>query len=326
MKKAKCHTQAWTYLNNKLISYEEKEFEIDNEWKTDLDCSKNNLGIGIINSMYIETNEIQDKDDEYKKIKKFLNKFAEYYASKNNINIKDLNIEFLNYGKTELVYILKVKNNPEFTLLVKQPAITYGKIKQEADNLTELQKIDELVIAPIDYYTLGDQELYVTPYINQARCVASYHAWGMYIPEPFYRFESFTKEQENVVTSCMIAKLVSYYDFQKEEGIVACKLGGGDFMLPKGWELEEPTIDNTLNNLLFIAAREKFNCSFDNYLEYIRAEFSRSTINENQESLLINHRGRVKMQKENIEKGIKLGLELIKNKENNLTRKREKDQ
>ncbi|MBR2301010.1 MAG: hypothetical protein IKA41_03560, partial [Bacteroidaceae bacterium] len=60
----------------------------------------------------------------------------------------------------------------------------------------------------------------------------------MYIPEPFYRFEGFTREQEQVVNSCMIAKLVSLYDFEKGQGIASCKLGGGDFMLPKGWEKE----------------------------------------------------------------------------------------
>lgn len=258
-----------------------------------------------------------------KKIQKFLNKYMEYYSVKNNIPTSDLRIEFLNYGKTELVYVLKIQNKPEITLLVKQPAVTFGKIKQEADNLSILQKLDQNVIAPVDYYSFGDQELYVTPYINQARCVASYNGWGMYIPEPYYRFESFNKAQSDIVTACMIAKLVSYYDFDKKEGISACKLGGGDFMLPKGWEAEEPTIDNTLNNLLFIAAREKVQCSFETYLEFIRAEFAKATINEDQNSLLINLRGRVKMQKENIEKGIKLGLEIINNRKNNLTRKRE---
>lgn len=64
----------------------------------------------------------------------------------------------------------------------------------------------------------------------------------MYIPEPYYRFKHFTPKQEKVVNSCIIAKLVILYDFETQEGISSCKLGGGDFMLPKGWEKENPTI------------------------------------------------------------------------------------
>ena len=178
---------------------------------------------------------------------------------------------------------------------------------------------DKNVLAPIDYFALDDQELYVTPYINQARCIASYTKWGMYIPEPFYRFESFTKEQEFIVNTCMIAKLVSLYDHEKQEGICSCKIGGGDFMLPKGWENKFPTIENTLNNLYLIAARKKINCSYLEYLKILRSEFSRTTISEPQEDIIINLRGRVPMDINNIEAGIKLGEELnIKEKTINL--------
>lgn len=307
-------TRSWSYLNGQLISYEERESDTHKDWKIDSTCHNENLGIGSINPLYIETNEIQDMHDEYKKIMRFLNKFVEYYASKHGVQAKDLRIYFLNYGKTELVFILTDSNNNRVTLLVKQPAVPFGKVKQEAEYLNELKEKDENVIAPTDYYALGDQELYVTPYIYQARCVASDYAWGMYIPEPYYRFEPFSKEQKQIVNICMIAKLISYYDFEKNEGIGACKLGGGDFMLPKGWELEKPTIENTLNSLLFIAAREKVKCSFADYLEIIRAEFSVRTISTNQNTLLVNIRGRVAMSTEEIESGIELGKKLIDNK------------
>ena len=82
-----------------------------------------------------------------------------------------------------------------------------------------------MVVAPVEYYSYGDQELYVTPYIKQARCVASDGFWGMYVPEPYYRFVWFSLEQADVVNKCMIAKLLSYYDFKNGEGISACKLG-----------------------------------------------------------------------------------------------------
>ena len=233
----------------------------------------------------------------------------------NGVPVEDLNVEFINYGKTELVYVLSEKSGKRVTILVKQPGVQLGKVNQEAQNLLALKKRDPNVVAPIDYFQLGDQELYTTPYINQARCIASYGSWGMYVPEPYYRFEPFTANQKRIVNSCMIAKLVSLYDFEKQEGISACKLGGGDFMLPKGWEKQIPTIENTLNNLYLIAAREKVNCSFDEYISIIKNEFSRATIGKNQKDLIINLRGRVPMQVSEIEYGILLGQAIAQGKE-----------
>ncbi len=318
-KEKKGTIEVWQYLNGTLISH--KVEELEGEWKREdgdpvFQSMKKNIGIGSIHNMYIETNEIQDVDYEYNKILKFLKKYQEHYSQKNNVNIEDLKIEFINYGKTELVYVLTENNGKRVTLLVKQPAVEFGQVKKEAEILNELKKVDNHVVNPIDYFKFGDQELYVTPYINQARCVASDYSWGMYIPEPYYRFESFTQEQQNVVTQCMIAKLVSLYDFTNQEGLKSCKLGGGDFMLPKGWEDEEPTIENTLNNLYLIAARDKVNCTFDEYLDTIRREFSMTTIDKKQEDLIINIRGRVPMNVENIEEGIKLGKKIITKRNN----------
>lgn len=307
--------------NSVLIQDEEKVFIIQENDETEKPKKENKikepLGIGLINPYYIETNELQEKVYEYKKIDKFLNKYKSIYAEDNRLNVDELSVDFINYGKTELVYVLTEPTGKKVTVLTKQPAVEFGKVKQEADNLTQLNKVDENVVAPIDYYKFGDQELYVTPYINQARCVASFNQWGMYVPEPYYRFENFTREQEQVVNTCMIAKLVSLYDFNNQEGIANCKIGGGDFMLPKGWENETPTIENTLNNIYLIAAREKINCDFDEYLDIIRDEFSRETINEDQESLKINLRGRVAMDVNDIENGIELGKQIIeeRNKE-----------
>ena len=271
----------------------------------------NDMGIGWIHPCYIEVNELQNKDYEYSKIKKFLRMYIEHYAEKRGISSEGINLSFINYGKTQLVYVLTQPNGEKYTVLTKQPAVEFGKILQEAQNLIELQKVDKNVVAPIDYYKFGDQELYLTPYVDRARCIASDMVWGMYVPDPYYRFVGFTQEQERVVNSCMIAKLVSLYDFNKEEGIASCKLGGGDFMLPRGWENTTPTTQDTLNKMYLIAAREKVNCSFDEYLNIIRDEFSRSTIKEKQENLILNHRGRVPMQMQDIENGIALGRDII---------------
>lgn len=272
-----------------------------------------NKGIGMMHSLYIETSESQNKAEEYKKIISFLRKYMEHYARNNNMAIDDVKTEFINYGKTELVYVLTDKNGQRLTLLVKQPIVTFGNIYKEMQYLLELNEKDKNVVAPIDYFQFEDYELYVTPYINQARCIASYAAWGMYIPEPYYRFEPFSIEQEKVVNTCMIAKLVSLYDFKKQEGISCCKLGGGDFMLSKGWENEIPTIENTLSQLYLIAAREKVNCSFEESLQLIKDEFSRRTISEVQSQIIINLRGRVPMKVSDIDNGIELGKTIIAN-------------
>lgn len=287
--------------------------EIKKNWEKDIK-KKENLGIENINTCYIETNEIQDPKYEYKKITKFIDLYKEHYAKTTNMNIEDIKIEFINYGKTELVYVLTDKHKNRYTLLVKQPKVNLGEVKKEADYLTELNALHENIITPIDYFSLYDQELYATPYIHQARCIASDNAWGIYIPEPFYRFETFTKEQESVVNQCMIAKLVSFYDFEKNEGIAECKLGGGDFMLPKGWELEIPTIENTLNNLYFIAARDKVSCSFEEYTEILLDEFSKRTIDEDEGKFIINKRGRVPMNIIDIQNGIELGKKIIEDR------------
>ena len=71
---------------------------------------------------------------------------------------------------------------------------------------------------------------------------------------------------------------------------------------------------DTLKKIYLIAAREKVKCSFKEYLSIIRDEFSRATINENQKDLIINLRGRVPMQVEDIEAGIKLGQSIIQGK------------
>lgn len=286
--------------------------------------SNNNMGIETFNYMYLEVKENQNRIEEYEKILEFLREYKIYYARKNGLDVEKIKINFINYGKTELVYVLTEENNSRVTLLVKQPAVKFGTVHQEMTNLLELKESDKNVIAPIDYFKNENYELYVTPYINQARCVASYGEWGMYIPEPFYRFEPFTREQEKIVNTCMIAKLVSYYDFSKNQGIAKCKIGGGDFMLPKDWELETPTIENTLDNLYFIAAREKINCTFEEYLYILISEFSKSTINENQDNLIINLRGRVAMNIEDIENGIFLGKKVIEAKQGNQSYKQYK--
>ena len=119
--------EGYTFFNDKMISHDIKI--MPSKWIAEEKLSEmKNIGIGFINPAYIEINEIQDKDDEYKKIRKFLNKYAEKYAKTNGITMEELKIEFINYGKTELVYVLSEKNGKRVTLLVKQPLLGLEKL------------------------------------------------------------------------------------------------------------------------------------------------------------------------------------------------------
>ncbi len=289
-----------------------KNANSDEGWSLDT-AGYSNLGLNFVAPFYIEVNKIQDKDYEYAKIMRALEYYKIYYAEKHNLRVDNLKFHFINYGRTELVYVLKNGKDICETVLIKQPGVKMGVVEQEAKNLTELKMRDEHVIAPIEYFQIGDQELYTTPYMYQARCIAGYNGyWGMYVPEPIYRFECFNAEVGNLVCIGMIAKLVSLYDHKKQVGIGACRLSGGDFMFPKDWDTKKITMDSILNDLYLIAAREMISCSFEEYLNIIRKEFKRYTIDENQENVRINIRGRAIISDENIEKGIQLGIDIAK--------------
>ncbi len=269
-----------------------------------------NMGIGSNSSWYLELSKGQSHTEEFLKINDFLQDYINNYAERNHQNPTKIKCQFINYGKTQLVYVMTDENNNRQTLLVKQPSTRYGAVKQEADILSELKRVDANVICPMEYYSNGEQELYATPYLKQARCIASDDKWGVYVPEPIYRFEEFSKEEADIINTCMIAKLVSYYNISSNEGLSACKLGGGDFVLAKGYEQKAPTIEWIMNNLYLIAGREKLKCSFEEYINIIRDEFSRRTIDD-KTTPQINVRGRVPMTMLQIEKGIILGKQLL---------------
>lgn len=267
-------------------------------------------GIGEINPFYIMCNPFLDTRKIYESIYSFILSYKKKYIVEHNLNEEDVDVKFINYGDIELVYLLEdKKNNIDYTLLVKQPDVIHGFVKKEHDNLIELSKRADFVVAPIDYYCNEECELYVTPYIPYARCIATDNVWGMYVPEPYYRFEKFTDDQESIVNTCIIAKLVSLYDFNKRKGIAACRIGGGDFMLKQGWENEELTIKNTLDSLYLIALRNTIDCEFEEYLNLIRKEFSNPLIVYLDAK--INTNNMVKIKEIDLKNGIELGCKMI---------------
>ena len=219
-------------------------------------------------------------------------------------------VEFINYGSTELVFVIKDKDKI-YTLLVNQPNIEKEIVINEHNNLKKLGIKHDFVVAPFKLFQNEKRAGYMTPYIYQARCLGSEAGtFGAWIPEPFYRFENYNDDDIHTITSVMIAELINLYDTDESLAVGKTKLGGGDFILEKEYDQEEHTIDNTIKRIHLIAARELIKIEFDEYLEYIRREYNMKTYGNDDPKILFNYRNRAAITKEAIEDGIKLGKKL----------------
>ena len=277
--------------------------------------SYESLGIPNYGPWYIESKDKNNVIEEMFQINDFI---------KNAINKKDIEIfkgnkkiEFINYGRTQLVFVLHVDDRL-YTLLVNQPDTKYGVGKKEFLNLLKLNEENpDNVIKPLYYFCNEQQELYVTPYIYQARCIGvNTNSWGIWIPEPEYHFENFTKELSNICT-IMVALLIKYYDEQTHEGLSKIRLDGGDFMLDKDIDTKEYTVENILKHIKLIAARDKVSMSLDEYIKTLKDELT-NHIDENNLKIL-GKKLRCPVDIIDIEKGIKLGLNLRKTNDKILT-------
>lgn len=226
-------------------------------------------------------------------------------------------IDFINYGDTELVYVTSSPQAKK-TILVGQPIVPLGQVKIEYDNLRHLaSKNPHLVVSPLSYVTNGTREAYITPYIYQARCIASSgNNYGAYIPEPYYRFEPYSKEDEYLITKVIIANLIRLYDADNKLALADCKIGGGDFIMEREFDDLPHTEENALTHMKLIAARKLINIEIKDYISLLQKEFQKRTyyrtIQEKDPSILVNLKNRIPMQEQAINDGIKLGLTLRK--------------
>lgn len=262
-------------------------------------------------------NALETRINEFMGISEFLKEVV-FEKGVPEFQGKNKRLRFINYGDTQLVYVLEV-NDRSYTILLGQPASEFGIVKREHDNLRRIAKNNSKnVVSPIHYFQSkdGKRELYVTPYLHQARCIASddEDGWGIYVPEPEYHFRSFSEEEKTVVNSSMIALLVKMYDQKNKQGIASCKIGGGDFILEKGYEDDALTHENILKKMKLIAARDMVSMSLEDYIETLKQEFSKRTYYRTEadrdKSILVNHKSRIPMTDEEIKKGIELGLKL----------------
>lgn len=281
--------------------------------------TKEKLGIPSNGLLYQHLKTGQNASREFHKTERFLKNVFEYKVIKEAPELFDQNmsLQFINYGDTQQVYVLSA-NDKQWSVLVTQPGADFGIGKKEYDNLRRLAiNNPNLIVKPEYYFTNGYKELYIAPYIYQARCIASQeHGYGVYVPEPFYRFETFPQNIKKNVNICMIANLVSLYDEKTGTGIGACKIGGGDFILEKSWDTTDKSIKATLDKMKLIAAREMLNMSLSDYEQQILCDFSERTYYSSLEyrdpTVLINHKNRVPMSFEEIGEGIELGHQLRK--------------
>ncbi|MGN1371839.1 MAG: hypothetical protein ACI4XM_06165 [Candidatus Coprovivens sp.] len=226
-------------------------------------------------------------------------------------------IEFINYGDTELVYVVTSLLSRN-TILVGQPITPLGIVKLEYENLRHLAtKNPSLVVAPKAYISNGQREAYITPYIHQARCIATYgNKYGAYIPEPYYRFESYQDDDEYLITKTIIANLVRLYDEENKLALAECKIGGGDFIMEQSFDNVPHTTENALKHMKLIASRKLINIEMRDYLRLLKEEFQKRTyyrtITERDPNIIVNQKNRVPMTEEAINDGIKLGLSLRK--------------
>lgn len=283
-----------------------------------MDKINNNFGLPNNSLSYLKLSDKQSLLNEFVKTDHFLRKnFKNYLITEAPELIEpNMKLQFINYGDTELVYVL-YSDNKQYAVLVGQPMTEFGSIKEEFNNLKYLaQDNPDFIVKPLHYFTNGERELFIAPYIYKARCIASTNKWGIYVPEPNYHFEEFTDEQRFIVNSSMIALLIKTYNEEKELGICSCKLGGGDFILDRNWTNMKLSRENILNNMKIVAARELIYLSLEDYIDLIKREFVKITYYENEkyrnQTILINQKGRVPMDKEEIEEGISLGLKLRK--------------
>ncbi len=286
----------------------------------------NNLGIDDDYMVFYIKNEGTLLADEYVNLKLFLQEYKNHYAKQNGVSNKAVNIRFINWGMEAQFFVLSCKKEL-LTLLVGQPRIKFGTIKHQAKLLSHFNKIDSLVVAPVEYFASNSnvykKELMVTPYVYQARCISTVDQnLGVYVPEPKYHFSTFSTQAQSVVKSCMIAKLISCYDVKNNVGLGDVQVFSGDFILDKSYK-QTNNYTQTLNKLSLIACRKTVKCRLEEYINLIKSEF---VVNSRQgTSLLGNKKFKINTNLDSplslaeVEKGIKLGLAIRKEREENNT-------
>ena len=277
-----------------------------------LPLSLESLGIEGYGEWYIRHLPEQDAKEEFKKVNDFV---SEFILKTDMEELKgEKKIKFINYGDTQLVFVVTINEEKQYALIVNQPKTIARQGLEEYNNLINLNKSHpDIVIKPIKFYVSPSnpqQELYITPYYLKARCVGvNEKDWGIWIPEPDYHFKDFNQIERKIINKCMIAIVVKLYDEKNKKGISKWRFDGGDFMLLKGFENEEINEENILKKLLMIAARKLITIELDEYIKKMKIEL-KNGLKEEDEKIIIGKNLRCPFSEEEIEEGIKFGMKL----------------
>jgi len=275
---------------------------------------------------YIKTNNLGIKESHKNIIRALITAFSNeipnsilsQLAGKFNFDLNSsVNLSFMNYGNTQLVYLATIADKFKFAVLINQPHTHLGVVKEEFNNLEHLVKIDQrFVVKPFAYFDLKEKghELYASQYIDNARCIAVNNYPGFYDPLPFYHFEKFLPETVHAINSNIISLFVNYYDSEKKRGIAKTQISGDDFILTQNFIKNKS--DTIQPNIKIIAARGFIEASLDEYINLLRQEFLIGTNYDEKDiisgKIRINHKSKLPMNLKEIEKGIQIGLELRK--------------
>ena len=274
--------------------------------------SLESLGIENYGEWYIRHLPEQNEKEEFKKVNDFISEFISKTDIEEFKGKKD--IKFINYGDTQLVFVITINEEKQYALLLNQPKTEAGQGLEEYNNLINLNKNHpDIVIKPLKYYVSPSnpqQELYITPYYFKARCVGvNEKDWGIWIPEPEYHFKDFNQIERKIINKCMIALVVKLYDEKNKKGISKWRFDGGDFMLLKGFEKEEINEENILKKLLLISARKLITIELNEYIDKMKIEL-KNGLKEEDEKIIIGKNLRCPFSEEEIEEGIKFGMNL----------------
>ena len=299
------------------ISEKKETLEKSNIEKNKTLLSEEPLGINNYGEWYMRILPEQNDVEEFTKVNKFVTKFC-YTNDIKELQGNKRHCKFINYGDTQIVFVFTVEESKQYALLVNQPKTPAGQGLEEYNNLINLNKNNpEIVIKPLKYYVDSSnpqQELYITPYYFQARCVGvNTKEWGIWIPEPQYYFRDFNEIEKRVINKCMIALMIKLYDEKNKKGISKWRLDGGDFMLLKGFEDDEINEENIIKRLKMISARKLINIELNEYIEKMKIEL-RNKVKDGDEKVIIGKNLRCPFTEEEIEEGIKLGMKLREKK------------
>ena len=284
----------------------------ENKEKT-IPLSKEPIGIDNYGEWYIRHLPEQNPKEEFDKVNKFVKEII-YNNSIKELQGKRKTCRFFNYGDTQLVFLMTIEEKIQYALLINQPKTPAGQGLEEYNNLINLNKNhSDIVIKPIKYYVNPNnpqQELYITPYYFQSRCVGvETTEWGVWIPEPEYYFRDFNKLERKIINKCMIALVVKLYDEKNKKGLSRWRFDGGDFMLLKGFEEDEINEENIIKRLILISARKLISIELNEYIEKMRVEL-KNGIKDGEEKVIIGKNLRCPFSEEEIEEGIQFGLKL----------------